>query len=640
MTDFVNFALYHAWLIPALPFLAFVLIVFGLRRHEKAAAATAISLTGISFLLALGVAGAVFSRPELVEKPLVYSARWFSMAGLSVEMGCLIDGTSAMMLFVVTLISTLVMIYSTGYMHGDEGFTRFFAYLSLFAASMLGLVIATNFLQLFVFWELVGLCSYLLIGYYYYKVSAREAAKKAFMTTRVGDFGLLVGIVLIQTFLGTMDFVELSGKLPAFAKEAPVLLTTIGFLVFIGPIGKSGQFPLHVWLPDAMEGPSPVSALIHAATMVVAGVYLVARAFTMFSVAPEAQHFVAYLGGFTAFFAASIALTQREMKRILAYSTISQLGYMIMALGVGSLTASMFHLMTHAYFKALMFLAAGSALHALHGKADIFEMGGLYRKMPWTAAFMVIGAIAIAGIPPFAGFWSKDEILVMTKLHGFTGLYYLASVTAFMTAFYMFRMVFTAFFGKENPENHPHESPVSMLVPMGVLAVLSVVGGLVGAPFVAKGFGYWVRYGAYHHPEFHADVAGISVLLALLGIALAWTIYGAKKVAAKDLAAKAGFLYTLSYNKYYIDELFQWINRVFADGTGKILYWVDLYIVDGIVNGLARLTAFAGERFRYVQNGQVQHYALVFFASVVFIILLSGLLGVTTAGVQSGGVAG
>jgi NADH-quinone oxidoreductase subunit L len=640
MVDFFNFSLYHAWLIPALPFLAFVLIVFGLRRENKAAAAAAIILTGSSFLLALGIVGAVLQRPELIEKPLVYSARWFSMAGLSVEMGCLIDATSAMMLFVVTLISTLVMIYSIGYMHGDEGFTRFFAYLSLFAASMLGLVIAKNFLQLFVFWELVGLCSYLLIGYYYYKVSAREAAKKAFMTTRVGDFGLLVGIVMVQVFMGTMDFVELSAKLPVFAKEAPILLSVIGLLVFIGPIGKSGQFPLHVWLPDAMEGPSPVSALIHAATMVVAGVYLVARAFTLFSVAPEVQHFIAYLGGFTAFFAASIALTQREMKRILAYSTVSQLGYMMMALGVGSLTASMFHLMTHAYFKALMFLAAGSALHALHGTADIFKMGGLSRKMPWTAAFMVTGAIAIAGIPPFAGFWSKDEILVMTKLHGFTGLYYLASLTAFMTAFYMFRMVFTAFFGEEKPENHPHESPVSMLLPMGILAGLSVVGGLVGAPFLEKGFAYWVHYGEYHHPEFHADVAGTSVLLALAGIGLAWTIYGAKKISAESLAEKAGVLYKLSYNKYYVDELYQWIAKVFADGTAKVLYWLDVHVIDGIVNGLGYLTAFLGNRLRYVQTGQVQQYALVFFTSIVLILLISGLLGTATAGVQSGGVVG
>ena len=477
-----------------------------------------------------------------------------------------------------------------------------------------------------------------MIGYYYYKVSAREAAKKAFMTTRVGDFGLLVGIVMIQVFLGTMNFTELSDRMPAFAKEAPALLTVIGLLIFIGPIGKSGQFPLHVWLPDAMEGPSPVSALIHAATMVVAGVYLVARAFTLFAVTPEVQHFIAYIGGFTAFFAASIALTQREMKRILAYSTVSQLGYMMMALGVGSLTASMFHLMTHAYFKALMFLAAGSALHALHGTADIFQMGGLRRKMPWTAAFMVIGAVAIAGIPPFAGFWSKDEILAVTKLHGFTGLYLLASLTAFMTAFYMFRMVFTAFFGEENPENHPHESPVSMVAPMGVLAVLSIVGGLVGAPFLEKGFAYWVRYGAYHAPEFHWDVAGGSVLLALAGISLAWYIYGAKKLSCDALAQRAGVLYTLSYNKFYIDEIYQWINKVFADGTGKVLYWIDIHIVDGLVNGLACITAWLGQRLRLFQTGQVQQYALVFFASLVLMLLISGIFGAAIAALPVGGV--
>ena len=639
MQNFFEFALYHAWLIPALPALSFMLIVFLLRKSEKAASLTAIGLTSLSFLLALGVAGGIFGRQKLIAEPLTYGMRWFSMPGLKVEMGCLVDPLSGMMLFVVTLISTLVMIYSIGYMQKDPGYTRFFAYLSLFAASMLGLVLATNLLQLFVFWELVGLCSYLLIGFYYEKVSACEAAKKAFMTTRVGDFGLLVGIVLVQVMFSTLDFMELQTKLPLFANKP--LLAAISLLIFVGPIAKSGQFPLHVWLPDAMEGPSPVSALIHAATMVVAGVYLVARAFSLFTFTPDTMTFIAYLGGFTAFFAATIAVTQREMKRILAYSTISQLGYMMMALGIGGFTASLFHLMTHAYFKALMFLAAGSVLHALHGKADIFEMGGLYRKMPWTSAFMLIGALAIAGIPPFAGFWSKDEILLTAKLNGFNGLYWLASLTAFLTAFYIFRMVFTAFFGKANSQDHPHESPYTMLAPMATLAVLSVVGGFAGAPWLEEGFGFWVRPGAYHHPEFDWTVGITSVLLALGGISLAWLIYGARKLSSDELAQKSGILYRLSYNKYYIDELYQWVAAVFADGTAKVLYWVDLYIVDGFINALAQLTGWLGERLRYLQTGQVQTYALVLFVSVVVMLLIGGLAGGGAAALALiGGITG
>ncbi|MZP29117.1 NADH-quinone oxidoreductase subunit L [Heliobacterium undosum] len=635
--DFALFSLNNAWLIPLLPFVAFVLIAFAFKNMEKTASTTAILFCGASFLLSLGVVAGILQHPELIEQPFIKEVRWFSMPGLSITMGQYIDPIAAMMLFVVTLVATMVMIYSTGYMQGDPGYTRFFAYLSLFACSMLGLVIATNLLQMFIFWELVGLCSYLLIGYYYFKDSAREAAKKAFMTTRIGDFGLLLGIMFLQINFGTLEFTELADKLPAFALAHPALITLIGILVFIGPIGKSGQFPLHVWLPDAMEGPSPVSALIHAATMVVAGVYLVARAFTLFHVAPEAQHFVAYIGGFTAFFAASIALTQREMKRILAYSTVSQLGYMMMALGVGSLTASMFHLMTHAFFKALMFLAAGSALHALHGTADIFEMGGLRKKMPWTAAFMVIGTLAIAGIPPFAGFWSKDEILLMTKLHGFTDLYILASLTAFMTAFYMSRMVFVAFFGKENPHNHPHESPWNMILPMGVLAALAVVGGLVGTPWTEHGFGYWVRYGEYHHPHADWSVMGGSVILAVAGIGLAWAIYGAKLIDNEKLASRAGILYTLSYRKFFIDEIYQAINKTLVAGTARFLYWIDIHIVDGFIDGLADGTGWAGRVLRRVQTGQLQHYAMIFFFTVVLVAVIMGLMGNNSAMALIGG---
>ena len=493
---FSQYALYHAWLIPLLPAVAFILVGFFLRRLPSVAGAVSICMSLLSFALSLGVGYGIIARNITVDTPLIQKISWVAISGLNIDMGVYIDPISAMMLCVVTLVTLMVQIYSIGYMRGDAGFGRFFAYVSLFAASMLGLVIAVNFVQLFVFWELVGLCSYLLIGYYFHKISAREAAKKAFITTRIGDFGLLVGILFLQILFGTLDFQQLAVHVPAYAMQhGTALLTVVALLVFLGPIGKSGQFPLHVWLPDAMEGPTPVSALIHAATMVVAGVYLVSRAFFLFSVLPEAMTVIAWVGAFTACFAASIAFTQRDIKRILAYSTVSQLGYMMLALGVGSVTASMFHLMTHAFFKALMFLAAGAVLHGLPDKNDIFAMGGLRHKMPVTFAAMTIGVLAISGIPPFAGFFSKDEILLAVSQVS-TPLYIIAVVTSFMTAFYMARLLIVVFCGAEKPDNHPHEAPMSMRMPLVVLGVLAVIGGYI--PY-ANHFGDWVRFGSASH---------------------------------------------------------------------------------------------------------------------------------------------
>ena len=625
-----DFSLTHAWLIPLLPALAFVLISFFLLKSQWLASRLAIAAMGSSFAIALGVGWAVITKGITVDAPFVMKTVWFSMPGLSADMGVMIDPIAAMMLFVVTLVTFMVQIYSVGYMDGDPGFSRFFAYLSLFGASMLGLVIATNFLQMYVFWELVGLCSYLLIGYYFYKISAREAAKKAFMTTRIGDFGLLLGILFLQIIFGTLDFTELGIKVPAYVQANGVcLLTGVGILLFVGPIGKSGQFPLHVWLPDAMEGPTPVSALIHAATMVVAGVYLVARAFAIFYALPGAMTVIAWVGGFTALFAASIALTQREIKRILAFSTISQLGYMMLALGVGSLTASMFHLMTHAFFKALLFLGAGSVMHALHDKADIFEMGGLRKAMPATCIMMGIAVLAIAGIPPFAGFFSKDEILAAAA-HVSTPLYLAASLTAFMTAFYMARLFLVAFFGEANPHNHPHESGKAMLFPMGVLAVLSVVGGAI--PY-ALGFGDWVRFGPAHHAGIDMGIASVSTLIALAGFGLAWSVYGAGHKKSDAIAQKAGFLYTLSYNKFFIDEIYQWFNRNVVTGFARILYWADLNVVDGIVDGAAKGTGAAAAALRKLQTGQTQHYAAVMLLATVALALVL----VFTSGAVAGG---
>lgn len=615
-----QFALYHAWLIPLLPAISFLVVGLIVRRCRFLSAGFAILMSTVSFALAIGVAFAVVETGIVVEEPFVQRIPWVNIAGLHIDMGVLIDPLTAMMLVVVTLVSLLVQIYSIGYMHGDDGFGRFFAYLSLFAASMLGLVIAVNFVQMFVFWELVGLCSYLLIGYYFHRISAREAAKKAFITTRAGDFGLLLGILLLQITFGTLDFLALREMVPAYILTfGTAFLTGVALLIFIGPIGKSGQFPLHVWLPDAMEGPTPVSALIHAATMVVAGVYLIARSYFLFSELPLAMDVIAWVGAFTALFAASIAFTQREIKRILAYSTVSQLGYMMLALGVGSLTASMFHLMTHAFFKALLFLGAGAVMHALKDEADIFKMGGLAKKMPVTFAAMTIGVLAISGIPPFAGFFSKDEILAAAAAVS-TPLYLVAAATAFMTAFYMARLLFVAFLGEPNGSHDAHESPYTMKIPLIVLSILAVASGLWAHE---SGFGEWVRFGSAHSGGIDWTIAISSTLLSLLAMGLAWKIYVKKQWSADAIAERFGAFYTWSFHKYYVDEFYALLTKYFVDGIGRLLYWVDLYIVDGIVNALARITDLCGAALNRLQSGQVQQYAAVFFSGAIALLAVS-----------------
>ena len=618
---FHEFALEHAWLIPLLPAIAFVIIGMVIRPFGKLSAATAITMSFISFLLALGVAWSVVNMGITVENPFVQRIPWMHIGSVQVDMGVLIDPLTAMMLVVVSTVSMLVQIYSVGYMEGDPGYGRFFSFLSLFAASMLGLVLAVNFLEMYVFWELVGLCSYLLIGFYYHRISAREAAKKAFITTRVGDFGLLLGILLLQITFGTLDFIALKEIIPAYILAAGTgFMTVVALLIFIGPIGKSGQFPLHVWLPDAMEGPTPVSALIHAATMVVAGVYLVARAYFMFTELPLVMNFIAWLGAFTAFFAASIAFTQRAIKRILAYSTISQLGYMMLALGVGSLTASMFHLMTHAFFKALLFLCAGAVMHAMNDEADIFKMGGLRKRMPVTFATMTIGVLAISGLPPFAGFFSKDEILGAAAAVS-TPLYVLATLTAFMTAFYMARLLFVAFMGEPADEDcKAHEVSWFMRVPLIILAVLAVVSGLWGH---LAGFGDWVRFGAPEHGGIDLTIAAVSTVLSLAALWLAWNIYVTKRWSSDAIAKKFGVLYTLSFHKYYIDEFYALLTKYLVDGVGKILYWIDIYIVDGVVNSLAYFVGFCSRLFTKAQTGQAQQYVAVFFCGVILLVAYS-----------------
>lgn len=617
---FNEFALEHAWLIPLLPALAFVVIGMVTRSYGRLSAAIAVSMSALSFLLAAGTALAVVEGNITVEAPFIQKVSWFHIGIVQIDMGVLVDPLTAMMLMVVTTVSLLVQIYSCGYMKGDPGYGRFFAFLSLFAGSMLGLVVAVNFLQLYFFWELVGLCSYLLIGFYYHKVSAREAAKKAFMTTRVGDFGLLLGILLLQLTFGTLDFQALQSAVPAYVVQCGTgFLTVIALLLFVGPIGKSGQFPLHVWLPDAMEGPTPVSALIHAATMVVAGVYLVGRAMFLFAEVPVVMNIIAWTGGFTAIFAASIAITQRQIKRILAYSTVSQLGYMMLALGVGSLSASFFHLMTHAFFKAMLFLSAGAVMHAMAEEADIFRMGGLRKKLPVTFAAMTIGVLAIAGIPPFAGFFSKDEILAAAAAVS-TPLYVLAVVTAFMTAFYMARLLFVTFMGEpasREAYDHAHEVGWFMRLPLLVLAVLSVFSGMWGHIF---GFGEWVRFGAAAHEGIDWVIAGSSTVLAVLAMGLAWKIYVAKSWDADELAARCGILYRLSFHKFYIDEIYAALIKVLVDGIARVLYWLDVYIVDGIVNGLGGVVRLASGWLSPAENGQAQSYAGVYLCGVIILL--------------------
>ncbi|KJS18914.1 MAG: NADH dehydrogenase [Clostridiaceae bacterium BRH_c20a] len=620
----------YIWLVPLAPLLAFILITFLFKRFQLLSALTAIFSMVVSFILTFDILRVILTGHEItMNTPVEIAVPWLNINGLYIEMGALIDPLTAGMLFVVTFISLLIMIYSVGYMHGDPGFSRFFSYLALFVFSMLGLVIANNYFQMFVFWELVGLSSYLLIGFYFYKDSAAQANKKAFITNRVADFGFMIGVIILFLYFGTFNFLELAEGISASTDLA--FLTLAGILVFIGPIGKSGQFPLHVWLPDAMEGPTPVSALIHAATMVAAGVFLLARGFVLFASASATITFIAYLGGFTAFFAATIAITQRDFKRILAFSTLSQLGYMVMAIGLGSLTAGMFHLTTHAFFKALMFLCAGSVIHALH-KQDIFEMGGVFKKMKITGTTMVIGGLAIAGIPPFAGFWSKDEILLVAKTNGFTFLYVLASITAFLTAFYMFRLIFLAFFGEKRSDYHAHESPLTMTIPLMILAVFSIFGGLIGAPFLEHGFAYYVYFGEPHHPHPDYLIMGSSTLIAAAGIFLAWLVYIKKAISAEKIANQFAPLYKFLYNKWYIDEIYQWFFNKVVLSISALLNWCDRNIVDGIAHGIAWLIRTTGAKGRYIHTGSLQTYGLVIFAAVVVIVLF--LAGPVVGGVQ------
>ena len=528
----------------------------------------------------------------------------------------------------------------------DPGFARYFAYMGLFTAAMLGLVLANNLLTTYMFWEGVGLGSYLLIGFWYRKPEAAAAAKKAFVTTRFGDFGFLIGILYLWWQAGTLEFTRLT-ELSESGGISTTALTIGALLIFMGAVGKSAQFPLHVWLPDAMEGPTPVSALIHAATMVAAGVYLVARAFPIFEHAPAAMLVVAFIGGFTAIFAASMALVATDIKRVMAFSTVSQLGYMMLGLGAGAIGAGMFHLFTHAFFKALLFLTAGSVIFILHRAGahdpddkdpldppraqDIRYMGGMWRRTPITAITMTIAALSLAGIPPLSGFWSKDEVLLATyerATHGGGAIYWVlllfALVTVLMTAFYMFRVVFLTFAGEYRGPANPEfirESPLTMTIPLLLLAVPSILAGLWGAPQLGNGFGQLLEGSEFHAGEMNVGLAGVATVLAVLGIGLAWAMYYARSVSPEALAARFRPIYSTLLHRFWIDELYMWLIDKLIIGVSFGLAWFDQHVVDGAVNGVARGVGVGGDLTRGIQTGRIPGYALAVFGGLALIAL-------------------
>jgi len=628
-------------LIPLIPLAVFLLLgIFS--QKIKPAVSGVIGVTGLSTSLILSFYTAyqyffVHGKVDGVYQAIVQKITWMNFTDtLHIDMGVLIDPISVMMLIVVSIVSLMVHIYSRGYMKGDDGFTRFFSFLSLFSFSMFGLVLATNLFQIYIFWELVGVSSFLLIGYYYTKPSAVSAAKKAFIVTRFADLGFLVGILIIGYYTGTYDFETLNavnhetGTL--FLDWAPAsfmglsVITWALLLIFIGGAGKSAMFPLHIWLPDAMEGPTPVSALIHAATMVVAGVYLVARLFPMYYFVEDgfALNIVAYVGGFSSLFAAIIAITQTDIKRVLAFSTMSQLGYMMMALGVSGYDghegigymASMFHLFTHAMFKALLFLGAGSVIHAVHSNY-LKDMGGLRKYMPITNITFLIAALAIAGVFPLSGFWSKDEILVAAFEHNKL-LYVVGVFVAGLTAFYMFRIYFGIFWGKDTQYKHaPHESPLSMTIPLMVLAFITIVGGFI--PFseliTADKTGF--------QAHLNLPLAAIATIVGLTGIALSYIFYKKENDLADKFANAFGVFYKWTYNKFYFDEIYLFVTKnIIFNLIAAPIAWFDKKYVDGTMEGIGNKTVVISKRIKGMQSGKVQDYAFSFISGVVILAIV------------------
>ncbi len=639
----------NVWLIPVFPAIGFLINgIFGRRLGKKVVSFVGPAVIGLSFLTSILIFFELIGRPPAQRHFEKVIFDWVVSGSFQTVIGYQIDPLSILMALVVSGVSFFIHIYSVGYMHDDPGYTRYFTYLNLFVFMMLNLILANNFLLMFVGWEGVGLCSYLLIGFWYEKDSAANAGKKAFVVNRVGDFGFILGIFLLFTSLGkhgiwTLNFTEVFANA---SKLDTATVTAITILLFIGACGKSAQIPIYVWLPDAMEGPTPVSSLIHAATMVTAGVYMVARCNVLYSMAPVSMAIVAIVGVATAIFTASIGICQNDIKKVLAYSTISQLGYMFLGVGVGAFSAGIFHLMTHAFFKGLLFLGAGSVMHALSGELDMRKMGALRKKIPYTFWTFLIATLAIAGVPPLSGFFSKDEIVwqAFSSPHGHFLLALVAAIASLMTAFYMSRALFMTFFGEsrvdEHVAHHVHESPKIMTVPLMALALLSIIGGWIGIPHVLGGANQFHEFlapvlgggaepakahagisiisqawasggeGAGHSAALELFLMGVSVAVAFVGIGIAYLFYVKNPALPKLMAERFKGLYTLVYNKYYVDEIYEVLFIDSLKNLGKGLWkGFDEFVIDGSINGTAYLIGLLSGAMRKMQTGMVQNYA-------------------------------
>ncbi len=642
------------FLVPLLPLVGAIINGFfgTFIKNEKIIGWIGSLTVGIAFLLVCLIFFDQLSLPPESRSATVTLFPWIVAGKFDISIAYLVDPLSLTFALFVTGVGFLIHVYSIGYMHGDRGFFRFFAYLNLFIFMMLNLVLADNLLLTFLGWEGVGLCSYLLIGFWYdQKFSGTriewtvDAAQKAFIVNRIGDFGMILAMFILFALFGTLRYLDVNAAAVTQFPDGSLALTIAALLIFLGCTGKSAQIPLYVWLPDAMAGPTPVSALIHAATMVTSGIFLVARLSPLFALSPAAMGVVAVIGIATAFIAATIGLVQNDIKKVLAYSTVSQLGYMFAALGVGAVTAAVFHVVTHAFFKALLFLGAGSVIHAMHEEQDIQKMGGLKKYMPTTYWTFVVAALAISGIPPLSGFFSKDEILWNLFINGSTLLWLVGAITALLTAFYMFRLVHLTFHGtpRFDPDKvHPHESPPTMTVPLIVLAILSIVGGFLGIPHA---FGHalhiphfleqWLHpvlvethkiLGIEPATEIHPIefvLMGISVVLALIGIAVATWFYITNQQIPQRLAERFRGLYQLLWNKYYVDELYYTliVDPLWYGSTTLLWKITDVGIIDGTVNGIARLIGHFGNLFRKIQTGIAQSYAVMMVAGIVLILI-------------------
>ncbi len=625
-----------------LPFVGFLFngLLGSKIKNEKVIGIIGSGVIGISFIIAIGAFFETLNLPVEQRKTIVDLFTWLSVGGLNIHFAYQVDQLSLVMALVVTGVGFIIHVYSIGYMHGDKSFWRFFSYLNLFIFAMMNLILADNFLVLFLGWEGVGLCSYLLIGFWYdkkfEKMTTADAGKKAFIVNRIGDFGFLLGMFLIYLTFGSLNFSDVFSKIGVLNISQSVF-NFIALFLFIGATGKSAQIPLYIWLPDAMAGPTPVSALIHAATMVTAGVYMVARCSLIYASAPAILTVVAIIGALTAFFAATIGLVQNDIKKVLAYSTVSQLGYMFLALGVGAFSAGIFHVMTHAFFKALLFLAAGSVIHSMHEDQNIQNFGGLRKYMPATAITFLVASLAISGIPPFSGFFSKDEILWKSFANGNVIYWAIGAVTALLTAFYMFRLYFLTFEGNSRfgKDKHPHESPKVMTFPLIALAILAFIGGFIGIPALFSGeggnaFENWLEpvfknaqarlaeTSAYGH-SMEISLMVISVILGVGGIIIARNIYLKKPSIATELAGKFKGLYNLLWNKYFVDEVYDATVVTPIVKTSDSFLWriTDAKIIDGAVNGAAAIVDRVSKNIRKIQTGVAQFYAIIMALGIV-----------------------